>query len=209
MRFGGPIREAMAASPANSDEPDEGNQYASIVLKSAAALAVEGRPLGVRIATDELGFERVKLSDVDDNFALLSAWFEVSPRAPRTSTLAKAFLHADCVEGRKHSNATRVASQTCWAKYEADKMHLLCSYVLRCWRRSKHGARSVALARLKLIIEQHDDADRENGSDPKDSQMSGDLPDYPRSGMSDTDDGGSNGASVDEDPNTNEDRRND
>ena len=85
-------------------------------MKASAALAVVGRPLAVRIGADELGFEKVKVGDIDDNFVILSAWFEKTAKPPVTSVMAKAFLQADCADERKHSNATRVASQTCWAK---------------------------------------------------------------------------------------------
>jgi hypothetical protein len=151
----GSNRPAMSL-PAQEDALSDGScHYISVVVRSAAVLALDGRHLGVRIASDELGFERVKLADIDDNYTMLSAWFAGTPKPPVTSILMKAFLHADQMEQRKHSNSTRLTSQTLWAKYEADKFHLLCTYVLRCWRRSQKGARSIALARLKLLLDKH------------------------------------------------------
>jgi len=129
--------------------------YVNVLMKSAAALDISGRPLSIHISIDELGFERISMTDIDENFLMLAAWFEKFSKPPVTSIMAKAFLHMDSQGGRKHSSAMRIASQTCWAKYEADKYHLICSYVLRCYRRSKNSARSVALARLKMMLDDH------------------------------------------------------
>ena len=59
---------------------------------------------------------------------------------------------ADDTVKHRLSGTKNAIAQGAWATYEAEKFHLLCSFIIRCWRRAKVGSRSTAMARLKMAL---------------------------------------------------------
>ena len=65
-------------------------------------------------------------------------------------------ITADDTCKKAMSGSKNAIAQGVWATYEAEKFHLLCSFVVRCWRRAKVGNRSTAMTRLKMSLCQHE-----------------------------------------------------
>lgn len=137
----------------------------------------------ITLSKDTVGYERVMYDDVAANYVMLARWFEMvrdkglSSLYPRNGTARSALISVDTTKdcslsGGKHNKS----QQTQWAKYEIDKFCLLVAYVMRNYRRSRQGSRSVAMARLKLIIADaiEDTKTSDNEGDP--------WKDYPSSG---------------------------
>ena len=100
-------------------------------------------------SVDKLGFDKFMLGDVDRNFQLLSAWVSAGAGMPRTSTLAQYLMSLDTNGQLSGGGSTR--ERVLWGKCEADKIHMLLSYVSRLLRRAPLGSRSIKLLQLKQM----------------------------------------------------------
>ena len=122
-------------------------------LQSRAVCAIEIKEQLIKLTTDEAGYEKVTLADVDTHFGILESWVvagkgSLQPVPPMH--LRAMLTEVDENFSNRLSGTERKMLKDAWARAEADRLHLLMSYLNRLARRSTFS-KSASVLRLKLL----------------------------------------------------------
>ena len=95
---------------------------------------------------DESQMEKVNVDSIDRNYELLVPWVQMFGTHTPSRTNIKAVMKlADKISGFKLSGMLKSSGymREAWTDDEAGKLHMLLSYTVTCYRRSKHTSKSA------------------------------------------------------------------
>eukprot|EP00959_Pyramimonas_sp_CCMP1952_P467877 9492317-Pyramimonas_sp.AAC.1 len=150
-----------ADNPYYGDNAEEHCQKAQAEIGAfAASLArsdsgwVSGSSI-TELARDKLNpeYEKVDMSCFDNasTFSALKALITALPGpAPPSGQIREGLRAADAMVGFKLSGGARMSSS--WTAEEAQKIHMLWSFLWSCFSRSPDRSKSVPVQRLKFIL---------------------------------------------------------